>query len=128
MGAWGRGPFENDDAADFLGDLEENPRWGPVVRALTRSRPRGYLEAPDASVGLCAAALIAAKRDSSAVPGADEQSVLTELRSPPFYAGFLAKLAIERIATRSELQELWEESDEYAEWRSECFVMHRALG
>jgi hypothetical protein len=34
MGAWGTGPFDNDDAADFAGDLAELTEAGTVVSVL----------------------------------------------------------------------------------------------
>lgn len=61
MGAWGVRPFENDDAADFLSELMDVPaseRTQLLLAALTL--PGGYLEAPQASVAVAAAALVAA--------------------------------------------------------------------
>ena len=34
MGAWGSGPFENDDAADFAGDLSETNDADQIVAQL----------------------------------------------------------------------------------------------
>src|SRR4051794_2230831 len=68
MGAWGSGSFENDDACDWVADLEEN---GPsaVREPLTTVADADedeYLEAPDCSVAIAAAELIAASHDRAA--------------------------------------------------------------
>jgi len=34
MGAWGTGTFENDDAADWIAELDESNTVQPVVSAL----------------------------------------------------------------------------------------------
>jgi hypothetical protein len=61
MGAWGPGPFDNDDAADFittLTDAAQGDRAGLVETALIL--PDGYLEIPEASAAVAVAALVAA--------------------------------------------------------------------
>jgi hypothetical protein len=63
MGTWDVGPFDNDTAADFGGDLDEvaaGEREGIVRSALTRViDTAAYLEAPESEVA--AAALVAAQ-------------------------------------------------------------------
>lgn len=61
------GPFENDDALDFLDDLEEaEPEERPkkVVRALRRVvRTQDYIEAPLMAQAVAAAAVVAGSID-----------------------------------------------------------------
>ena len=61
------GPFENDDALDFLDDLEEaEPEERPrkVVRALHRVvRTQEYIEAPLMAQAVAAAAVVAGSID-----------------------------------------------------------------
>ena len=61
------GPFENDDALDFLDDLEEaEPEERPkkVVRALHRVvRAEDYIEAPLMAQAVAAAAVVAGSVD-----------------------------------------------------------------
>lgn len=60
MGAWGSGPFENDDALDLLAELAEarsEDRAQRIRTALTL--PAGYVEASAASAAVAAAALVA---------------------------------------------------------------------
>lgn len=65
MGTWDVGPFDNDTAADFGGDLDEvaaGEREGIVRSALTRViDTAAYLEAPASEVAVAAAALVAAQ-------------------------------------------------------------------
>jgi hypothetical protein len=67
MGTWGTGPFDNDEAADFAGDLDDAPpgeREALVRGVLTRTvGATGFLD--EAERAVAAAALIAA-RDPSA--------------------------------------------------------------
>ena len=64
MGTWGTGPFDNDTAADFAGDLDDAPPGererlsGQVLLSCTVSAA-GYLD--EAQEAVAAAALIAAQ-------------------------------------------------------------------
>ncbi len=62
MGAWGYGPFENDDAMDFVGDLETATGTGhlsTILYAISDDRTE-YVEAPESSVAIAAAEVVAA--------------------------------------------------------------------
>lgn len=63
--SWDVGPFANDTAADFGGDLDEvaaGEREGIVRSALTRViDTAAYLEVPESEVAVAAAALVAAQ-------------------------------------------------------------------
>lgn len=114
MGAWGTGAFENDDAGDWVWELEDDEDGGILVTALREIADADvgtYLEAPDCSVAIAAAEVVASAR------GVRSQSLPTEatvwldahanLVSDDLVA--LAAVAISRVATESELQELWHE-------------------
>ncbi len=60
MGTWDVGPYDNDDAMDFLGELEdlEPAQRADRVRTALLLEP-GYLELPDANAAMAAAALVA---------------------------------------------------------------------
>jgi Domain of unknown function (DUF4259) len=61
MGAWDIGPFDNDDAADFLAGLSGTPAAGRAGRLRAAlALPGGYLQIDDASAAVAAAALLAA--------------------------------------------------------------------
>ncbi|MHB9856202.1 DUF4259 domain-containing protein [Streptomyces krungchingensis] len=129
MGTWDVGPFDNDTAADFCGDLDEavaGQREGIVRGAFTRViDTTDYLEAPDSDVAVAAAALVAAQcpggEPADPVYGPDEPLPdLTGLRD-------LAFRALHRVMTEpSELMELWAESDG-GPWRANIRHLQRVL-
>lgn len=111
MGAWGVRPFENDDAADFLSELMDVPaseRTQLLLAALTL--PGGYLEAPQASVAVAAAALVAAHNGMPVTEPVVE--------NPPHPGGVpdgqlrvQASAALSRVnSEESEWHDLWEEA------------------
>ena len=119
MGAWGAGPFENDDALDFLGELSELPAdelVGRLESALTLPA-EGYLELQEASAAIAAAGLISIAR-GAAFDSLDEQVMelahtdavqnSMRLRDPALAA--LARVTGES----SEWQALWSESESSA--------------
>jgi hypothetical protein len=116
MGAWDLGPFDNDTAADFSGQLDdaaESERENLVRGALTEVLDEdGYLDQDLASEAVAAAALIAAQCpggtpvDTAYGPNEPLPRFSAELRA-------LAVRALDRVVTEpSELMELWEEVTE----------------
>lgn len=71
MSRWGCGPFDNDTAADFAGDLDDAPeseRIGMIYDALAAVGSRdSYVDAGRAEPALAAAALVARN-----LPGGEE--------------------------------------------------------
>jgi hypothetical protein len=63
MGAWGSGPFDSDEAGDFVSDLLDAGDWGGAEAAFDAVFAVGddYLEAPDSSAAIAAAAVLAHK-------------------------------------------------------------------
>lgn len=114
MGTWDVGPFGNDTAADWCGDLDDaspDNRQGLVRDTLARAAGTiGYLDARVADEAVAAAALVAAQCPGGepAHPhyGPDEPVPdLTGLRA-------LALQTLDRVITEpSELLELWTEPD-----------------
>ena len=119
MGATGAGPFENDDALDFLDVLEDSEpheRREKVESALGRViRTSGYIEAPTMSEAVAAAAVVAASDDPESVVG--ERNVPRWLEEDPLDVDE----RLEELATRAlhralqsddnELWELWSDGD-----------------
>ncbi|WP_448318769.1 DUF4259 domain-containing protein [Streptomyces sp. CO7] len=113
MGTWDTGPFDNDTAADFCGDLDDAPlgeRAGMVRAALLRTADTGTGDHDDVCFGevaVAAAALVAAQCPrgepvTTAYAPDEPLPDLTGLRG-------LAAEALERVLTEpSELLELWE--------------------
>lgn len=120
MGAWGTGNFENDDASDWLNDFCDNPDEKQILDALlsvTETDEDEYLEAPDCSVALAAAEVVAALKNAPNAISDELQECLSALEieaDADMVASAL--LAMERIRTNSELKELWDESEDVAQW------------
>lgn len=117
MGAWGYLPFENDDALDWLDELDAGG-VDAVRTALAKAGDR-YVEVPEGAVALAAAEVTAAAQgyplgdlpenvtDWVTAHGAEITAEDVEM----------ALEAVERVAgDRSELGELWDGVDE-PEWR-----------
>ncbi len=113
MGAWDSGPFENDDGAEFVEQLCAAPNWGTVREALQLALRPDYLEAQLASEAVAAAAVVAAaySGDRSLAPAAGK-GLMSLLGPAPVELRVLAAEALPRIAERSELAELWSESED----------------
>jgi hypothetical protein len=130
VGRWGVGSFENDDAAGWLAKL------GPITANdlmkifLHAADNPGYLEAPDASVAVAAAEVIAALNGSSAAGVPREivewtkgngQATTPELKA-------LAIRALDRVRRNSELKDLWLEADGLNDWIAAIHDLQTRLG
>jgi Domain of unknown function (DUF4259) len=63
MGSWGYGPFDDDNALEWVLELEQAKDWGVVESALTAAAATPldtYLLPPDANIAWAAAAVVAA--------------------------------------------------------------------
>ena len=113
------GPFENDDALDFLDELEEaEPSERPVkvLQALRRVvGTEEYIDAPVMAEAVAAAAVVAASEDPEAAVG--ERFLPPWLDSDPLDVDDeleeLATQALHRALRPDENEwwELWEEAD-----------------
>ena len=121
MGAWGADSFENDDASDWLADFCDGPDTELTSTALStvaEMDAADYLEAPECSVGIAAAEVVAAQKGAPNANLNDEAKkcfASLEIKTDPGLVS-LALKALERIKTNSELKELWDESENPAEW------------
>ncbi len=119
MGAWGVGTFENDDASDWVYQLEEADDLDLVrVTLQAAADPEGYLEAPICCMALAAAEVVAALSGRAApdLPEEIRTWVGAQGRRPPPELRTLSVKALDQVAADSELKELWAESDEHGVW------------
>jgi hypothetical protein len=121
MGTWGTGPFDDDQASDWVWELQEAKDWGVVMTALRGAADAAdaYLEAPDGQIAWAAAAVVAAADDPGVTVPEEVSNWLASHRADrPSDAGPLASKALQRITSdQSELVELWEEAGD-EEWRA----------
>jgi len=123
MAGWGTGSFENEDAQDFLGQLK-SLGIDDLKRILARAADQeGYLEAPESSIAVAAAEVVAAlvvagKKEASSPAAPREIADWTNRNQtavPPDLVD-LARRAVERVRTNSELKDLWLEAEGLNEW------------
>lgn len=118
MGAWAAGSFDNDDAGDWVWELA-GADTSLLEAAFSRvTDGEDYLEAPDCSIAIAAAEVVAALRKRPAAELPDEVSAFVTRIGVPPSAGLVSSAlrALQRIRTKSELQELWDESESRDEW------------
>ncbi len=121
MGAWDFGPFDNDDASDWLYDLEESSDLSLLANAFRAVTDAGgdYLEAPDCCNALAAAEIVAALLGNPIAKLPDNARAWVDAHSGLDASSLVpaAQAAIQQIRSKSELKELWEESDDARKWR-----------
>ena len=128
MGAWGAGPFENDDAADWVIELETSDNADVLRRALSLDAG-GYVALPEGAIAVAAAEVVATGlgRPGSGLPpeviawtAAHASSIGVDERQ-------LALDALDRVlAPDSEIEELWAEAND-PEWRDGVLSLRQRL-
>ncbi|KQY92705.1 hypothetical protein ASD21_15135 [Caulobacter sp. Root1455] len=129
MSAWAHGPFDNDDALDFIDDLAEAADWRTVVQILDHvTRTAGYLEAPEGQIAVAAAAIVAASVGDVTILPDNHRELKAALGAPPEGAVALARSALARVvAPASELDELWQEGDDHDAWLIQIAALQSTL-
>jgi hypothetical protein len=133
MGAWGHTAFENDQALDWFGnELEHSADAATLLFAIdvaASADADSYLDSDEACCALAAAEIVAAMIGH---PMANLNPLIAEwVASHPIEIGdgliASAKQAVERVATNSELCDLWEESDSGGPWSNSNADLVRRL-
>lgn len=123
-GAWGAGSFENDDALDWVWELEASTGSSVLVEALESvADEESYIEAPSGSYAVAAAEVLAALagKPSEALPPGVVAWTKNHAFKPSSELLETARLALANVMdeNRSELAQLWSESEDfYQEWKS----------
>ena len=134
MGAWGPGPFDNDDASDWAFEfegLDESAGLNVVTAALEGFNPGEYLESPEGANAVAAAAVVAWMRDPSKIsdtPYGDSAAMWVRAGAQPTDELIAAALAaLDHVRSdESELAELWAESGDAA-WRESLIDIETRL-
>ena len=118
MGTWDAGPYDNDDASDWLEDLlEADPaEWSDIIaETLTAVVDWDeYLEYPEAAEAVAAAAVVASQLPGMAAYAPEVFEDDEDLEFPESLRE-LAVRALDRVGgDESEWRELWEKSGEEA--------------
>lgn len=132
MGAWAVGIFDNDDAMDWLDELQESDD-GAVLQSVFEGHAIGddYLEAPEGIRILCASEIIAALLGQPApdLPGGAGDWVQAH---KSLDVTSLVPIAIRKIDwvldDGSELRELWQENAaDYSGWHENVSALKAKL-
>lgn len=131
MGTWDIGPFDNDTAADFGGDLDEaalEERESMIRDVLKRaSDPARYLDTPDGERAVAAAALVVAQHPDGE-PTCSNYGPSEPLPELPVDLRTLAVDALDQVvSTLSELAELWGEAADGPKWRQDITRLRDVL-
>jgi len=115
MGAWGPGPFQNDDAGDWVWDLESDDDGSVVIEALSIIVDTPIDEQPEATEcahALAAAEVVASARGPRSDGLPDEANVWINAHAARIDRSWLALAsgAVERVMIDSELKDLWDEA------------------
>lgn len=124
MGAWGAGPFENDDALDFVPEINALE----VIEKELRLHDAGNeIEADHASRIIVAGECVAAMRGHPCVGFPEELGARIETFGAPNDDLFdNARDAVSLVISNSELSDLWAESDDRAAFnRATGDLIHR---
>jgi Domain of unknown function (DUF4259) len=137
MGAWGEDPFDNDDAGDWAYGFDSLDGGGGVAYiraalAIAAGTASGEdLEAPDGSIAIAAADVVARLAEGAPMPSTYGSDVAGwVVRTSPAVSDTdvaLARDAVARVlAEGSELAELWDEAG--PEWRAATEDLLTRLG
>ncbi len=128
MGAWGSGPFENDDAADWRYLLVDGGGPEVVGDALRDAVGAGAPELPAAANAVAAAAIVGAGLGVGGVELPDDvREWLAAADSsawPPLAPEAVG--ALDRVLTESELRDLWSEAGDDS-WAAETRALRDAI-
>jgi Domain of unknown function (DUF4259) len=118
MGAWGTAAFDNDDASDWVYELETDG-IAAVDAALSDALEATDLYGPTDVNAIAAAEVVSAARGRP-VDGLRDDIValangLATSVTPDHAAR--SRAVVERVLAGSELSELWAETDDDVQWR-----------
>jgi hypothetical protein len=126
MGAWGVGVFENDDASDWVYELEQSNDLSVVQLALADVAANTAEDGPqtvDAAAALAAAEVVASLlgRPGDGVPDDVAKWVAAVAQPVPADLRQLARAAVRKVLAASELKDLFEESgvETSEEWEAQ---------
>ncbi|HEY8428946.1 MAG TPA: DUF4259 domain-containing protein [Sandaracinaceae bacterium] len=128
MGAWGKGPFDNDSAHDWLLDAEDVEPDQAVLDALEAVQGVDYIEVDEGSAVVAAATILLAAMRREPLAGPEPAVRMAAALEPTSELRELAVAALDVVlGDRSELAELWAEGGEPDEWRRETEALRDAI-
>ena len=131
MGAWGTGAFENDSAGDFCWSVTDGAGLAALEDAFDHvlDAEDDDLEAPTAEEAIAAAAIVARLKDGALLNDTLEAWIAKD--RPVVSNGLIAKAraALQRVMTApSELLDLWQDTDDFPDFKASVEALLRRLG
>lgn len=130
MGAWDSSSFGNDDALDWIDELQESRDLRLLRGTLTALlQEEEYVQAPDCACAVAAAEVVAALQGRPA-PDLPDEAVAWVAARRALPLGDLAAVAVEAldvILAESELRELWAEQGQLAAWEQQVLELRGRL-
>lgn len=132
MGAWGIGNFDNDTACDWAYELEESSDLSVLTKTIDKVFAEQYVDADVGSEALAAIDTLTRLIGNGGVKNSYTEAVDNWVEknkiTPPPELLEKAREALKLILGEdSELQELWEETEEYEPWKSEVLSLDEGL-
>lgn len=119
MGTWDTGSFDNDDAMDWVYELEEADDLSILTDSFETvlEQRDDSPDETDCTFAICAAEVVAGLMGNPAndLP-AEVMDWIDDQPPPPESLRKMARSSLKVILRDSGLKELWEETDIYPEW------------
>lgn len=119
MGTWDTGSFDNDDAMDWVYELEEVDDLSILTDSFETvlEQRDDSPDETDCTIAICAAEVVAGLmgNPSDDLP-AEVMDWIDDQPPPPESLRKMARSSLKVILRDSGLKELWEETDIYPEW------------
>jgi hypothetical protein len=128
MGAWGIKTFENDDASDWVCELEDASGTSVIENAFEFEDD--YIESPEGSEALAAAEVLLALKGKARDNLPEEVTNWVKSNKELDVTKLIPKAidSVKKILSEdSELNELWEESDDFDSWVKDVTELVTAL-
>jgi Domain of unknown function (DUF4259) len=129
MGSQETGNFGNDDASDWVFELEESSGPGVLKEAFKAVQSSSYPDTADSCIALAAAEVVAAAKGmpSTDLPD-DVRKWIEDQEAGPIQSLVKAAItAVNKVSTKSELRDSWEESDSWHDWQQVVEGLRRRL-
>jgi hypothetical protein len=117
MPGWGTGSFENEGAQTFLAQLKSS-RIDDLSPILTSAADQDYVDAAEGCTVIVVAEIVATAKGNppEAVPSQIVEWIAQIEGRPSAQMSELARRAVEKVRTNSELKDLWLEAEGLNEW------------
>jgi len=132
MGAWGTGNFDNDTALDWVFELEETNDLFLIAETLEAVFTEDYIDSDVGAEALIAIEAIARLKGNFGVENSYAEDLDNWIKSHKLEVSDelieKSKKALELIVSnKSELYELWEETEDFEAWKDEIINLKNRL-